>query len=174
MIKKMNKKKQTLPELLGLNKEIYEKLLTDDIQVLEAAADALEALVKGFVIKALKVQGIDPKTLPLTDTVRLRLQSQFDERYLLVGLPRTGPRVPDAGLIRLSEADSLFIYYLLCCYRRKLRDTRLMADMAGQDYVEPDLYPVLTDQPGKRLERYDGDNVYHPMEPGFIMFLRDV
>ena len=169
----MNTKKQTMPDLLGLKKEDYETMLTDDMEILQDAAHVLGGVVKKIVQKALNVQGIDPKTVPLNHTVRLRLQSKWDVKYLLVGLPRTESQVPDAGLIRLSEAESLFIYSGLCKYRRRLNSTRMLAILAGQSFVEPDLYLLLTDQPGQQLKRYDGDNVYHPMESGFIMF-RDV
>ena len=168
----MKKKNQT-PDLRGFKKEDYEKRLNDDMRTIEYAANAFGSLVRTIVIRALIVQGTDPRNLPRTDTVRLRLQSKWDVKYLLVGLPRTGPTVPNAGLIRLSEADSVYIYYLLCFYCRRLRDKRQMAMMAGHSFVEPDLHLRLTDQPGERLRRFDGDNVYHPSESGVIMF-RDV
>ena len=89
------KKKQCETHIYSRSERITEMHLVAVMDMLEAAAKGVNTMVRYAVSSVLKGMDNDQKAaLPLTHTVRFRLESDWDRQYLQIGSTRRGPNPP--------------------------------------------------------------------------------
>ena len=166
------KKKQCETHIYQLSEDRAEMQLDAVMDMLEAAAKGVNTMVRYAVSSVLKGMDNDHTApLPLTHTVRFRLESDWDRQYLQIGLPRSWSPVPDVGLIRLGRRDSFFLYSHLRHFCNQWQDAARMADLAGKEVEMPDFVVRFVRQPGEKMWRESSKwNVYQPMDVGKMTF----
>lgn len=166
------KKKQCETHIYSRSERITEMHLVAVMDMLEEAAIGVNVMVRDAVSSVLKGMDNDQKAaLPLTHTVRFRLESDWDRQYLQIGMLRSWSPVPDVGLIRLGQRDSFYLYTHLRQFCNQWQDAARMADLAGKEVEMPDLVVRFVRQPGEKMWREAPKrNVYHPMDVGKMTF----
>ena len=172
IIDMQTKKKQCETHIYQLSEDRAEMQLDAVMDMLEAAAKGVNTMVRYAVSSVLKGMDNDQKAaLPLTHTVRFRLESDWDRQYLQIGMLRSWSPVPDVGLIRLGQRDSFYLYTHLRQFCNQWQDAARMADLAGKEVEMPDLVVRFVRQPGEKMWREAPKrNVYHPMDVGKMTF----
>ena len=166
-------KKQVETSLFKLCEENAKLLLDSEKRTLDKCADTVNSLVRHMVNEYVKsaYSKEEASALPLTYVVRLRLESEWDLKYVQIGMLGNRLPVPDAGLIRLGKFDSAFIYNYLRQYSNHWEDTLRTADLAGKAVDMPDFEVHFVEQPGEKPKRYMREHfVYRPMEIGRMTF----
>ncbi len=172
IIDMQTKKKQCETHIYQLSEDRAEMQLDAVMDMLEAAAKGVNTMVRYAVSSVLKGMDNDQiAALPLTHTVRFRLESDWDRQYLQIGMLRSWSPVPDVGLIRLGRRDSFYLYTHIRHFCNQWQDAARMADLAGKEVEMPDIEIRFVNQPGEKMWRNEpNEKTYHPMNVGKMTF----